>query len=70
MLKLPVVPVALDSGDHWPKAFIKRPGTVTMRFGAPIPPGLPRGEIEARVLTAINQLQRPGRPADTMIETQ
>jgi 1-acyl-sn-glycerol-3-phosphate acyltransferase len=58
-LKLPVVPVALDSGRLWPRhRFVKRPGIVTMRFGAPIPPGLPRGEIEASVHSAINQLER------------
>lgn len=56
-LDLPVVPVALDSGRLWPKnKFVKRPGIVTMRFGAPIPPGLPRKEIEARVHAAINAL--------------
>ena len=63
ILKLPVVPVALDSGSAWPKAFIKRPGVVTFRFGAPIAPGLPRDEIEARVHAAINQLQSPARTA-------
>ncbi len=57
ILKLPVVPVALDSGTAWPKAFIKYPGIVHMRVGAPIPPGLPRAEIEARVLAAINSLR-------------
>lgn len=56
MLKLPVVPVALDSGQVWPKGFVKRSGTVTMRFGEPIPPGLPREEIERRVHAAINAL--------------
>jgi 1-acyl-sn-glycerol-3-phosphate acyltransferase len=57
-LKLPVVPVALDSGRVWPRRrFVKRPGTVTMRFGAPIPAGLPRAEIEARVHAAINILE-------------
>jgi 1-acyl-sn-glycerol-3-phosphate acyltransferase len=56
-LGLPVVPVALDSGRIWPRRrFVKRPGTVTMRFGAPIPPGLPRKEAEARVHAAINAL--------------
>ena len=56
-LKLPVVPVALDSGRLWPRhKFVKRPGIVTMRFGAPIPPGLSRAEIEAAVHAAINQL--------------
>jgi 1-acyl-sn-glycerol-3-phosphate acyltransferase len=57
-LGLPVVPLALDSGRVWPRrAFAKRPGTVTMRFGDPIPPGLPRREVEARVHAAINALE-------------
>jgi 1-acyl-sn-glycerol-3-phosphate acyltransferase len=57
-LGLPVVPVALDSGKVWPRrSFVKRPGVVTMRFGKPIPPGLPRREAEARVHAAINALE-------------
>jgi 1-acyl-sn-glycerol-3-phosphate acyltransferase len=53
-----VVPVALDSGRIWPRrGFVKRPGIVTMRFGEPIPPGLPRKEAEARVHSAINALE-------------
>lgn len=55
-LKLPVVPVALDSGRIWPKGLVKYPGTITLRFGAPIPPGLDRDTIEARVHSAINEL--------------
>jgi 1-acyl-sn-glycerol-3-phosphate acyltransferase len=56
-LGLPVVPVSLDSGKVWPrKSFVKRPGVVTMRFGTPIPPGLPRREAEAAVHAAINLL--------------
>ena len=57
VLGLPVVPVALDSGRVWPRGWIKRSGTVTMRFGAPIPPGLPRKEIEQRLHDAINALE-------------
>lgn len=58
-LKLPVVPVAIDSGRLWGRnAFFKRSGTVTFRFGEPIPPGLPRAEIEARVHAAINALDK------------
>jgi len=57
MLKLPVVPVAIDSGSVWPKNFIKYPGTVHLAVGAPIPPGLRRDDIEARVHAAINSLQ-------------
>lgn len=57
-LGLPVVPIALNSGRIWPRGeFVKRPGTVTMRVGETIPPGLPRAEIEARVHAAINALE-------------
>lgn len=57
MLKLPIVPVALDSGRLAPKgAFIKRPGVVTFQVGETIPPGLAREEVEARVHEAINRL--------------
>lgn len=56
LLKLPVVPVALDSGRVWRKGFVKQAGTITLRFGEAIPPGLERGDIEARVHAAINAL--------------
>jgi len=59
MLKIPVVPVAIDSGKVWPKHGPKLPGTVTFRFGDPIPPGLPREEAERRVHAAINALDVP-----------
>lgn len=55
LLGLPVVPVAVDSGPFYHRRW-KRPGTITYRLGEPIPPGLPREEIEARVLEAINAL--------------
>lgn len=56
MLALPVVPVAVDSGKVWPRKGPKRPGVVTFRFGAIVPPGLPRAEAEARVHAGINAL--------------
>lgn len=57
-LGVPVVPIALDSGFVSPRnSFVKTPGVVTMRFGEPIPAGLPREEIEARVHAAINVLE-------------
>ena len=59
MLALPVVPVASNSGELWPKKGLKRAGTITFRFGEPIPPGLPRAEVEARVHAAINVLDQP-----------
>ena len=59
-LKLPVVAVAVDSGRLAPRnSFVKRPGIVTFRFAEPIPPGLKRDEVEARVHAAINALE-PG----------
>lgn len=45
-LKIPVVPVALNSGVYWKKdAFIKRPGKIIIEFLPPIPPGLPKEEF-------------------------
>lgn len=55
MLGLPVIPVAVNSGPLYHRRW-KRPGTITYRFGDPIPPGLPREDIEARVTEAINAL--------------
>lgn len=58
LLGLPVVPVAVNSGPLYHRWW-KRPGVVTIQYGEPIPPGLPREEIEARVLGAINALNGP-----------
>ena len=34
----PVIPIAMNSGDFWPRrAFLKRPGTITVSVGPPIP---------------------------------
>lgn len=59
LLGLPVVPVAVDSGPLYHRWW-KRKGTITVRAGEAIPPGLPRKEVEARVRAAINVLNRPG----------
>jgi 1-acyl-sn-glycerol-3-phosphate acyltransferase len=58
LLGLPVVPVAVNSGPLYHRG-LKRAGTITYRFGAPIEPGLPRAEAEARVEAAINALNVP-----------
>ena len=56
-LGLPVIPIALDSGRLWGRGFVHHSGTVTIRAREPIPAGLPRKEIEARVHAAINAFE-------------
>jgi 1-acyl-sn-glycerol-3-phosphate acyltransferase len=56
-LGLPVVPVAVDTGRLWGRGLVHRSGTVTLKVGDTIPPGLKRSEIEARVHVAINALE-------------
>jgi 1-acyl-sn-glycerol-3-phosphate acyltransferase len=66
-LKVPVVPVALNSGLYWGRrAFIKRPGTITVEILPPIQPGLDRKavmqELESRIEPAAAALaQKPAR---------
>lgn len=53
-LKLPVVPVALNSGVFWPRrAFVKRSGTIEVEILPPIPAGLPRTAFVGRLRAAI-----------------
>ena len=62
-LGLPVIPVAVDSGRLWSGGLVYQPGVVTFKIGAAIPPGLERGEIEARVHAAINALESAPQPS-------
>ncbi len=55
LLRLPVIPVAVDSGPLYHRLW-KQSGTIRYRFAEEIPAGLPREEIEARVEAAINAL--------------
>lgn len=50
-----IVPVAHDAGDYWPRrGWVKRPGTVTFRIGAPIDPaGREPREVNEQVQTWI-----------------
>ena len=53
-LKLPVVPVAINSGAFWATSgFMKYSGTITVSYLPPIPPGLPTDEFLRRLETAI-----------------
>ena len=58
---VPVIPVALNSGLFWGRrAFVKRPGTITVAFLEPMPRGLGRAafmaELEARLESESNRL--------------
>lgn len=55
LIAMPVIPVAVNSGPLYHRLW-KRRGTITMRFGEPIPAGLPRDRVEAQVHAAINAL--------------
>src|SRR5205085_12132295 len=62
-LALPVVPAAVNSGLYWGRrSFVKRPGRIALAFLEPIPPGLPRREmmakLEARIEAATASLER------------
>lgn len=51
---VPVVPVALNSGLFWRRrGFIKQPGTITIEFLEPIPPGLDNKEFLERLKNSI-----------------
>jgi 1-acyl-sn-glycerol-3-phosphate acyltransferase len=61
--KVPVVPVALNSGLFWGRrAFIKKPGTIVVQILPPIPPGLDRKafmrDLESRIEPASAALAR------------
>jgi len=53
-LRVPCVPVALNSGVFWPRRSLdRRPGTIVVEFLDPIPPGLPKAEFLERLKDAI-----------------
>lgn len=63
-----VVPVALDSGRFWGRrAFVKRPGTITVEFLPPVPAGLSRrafmADLEERTEIASDRLACCGQLA-------
>jgi 1-acyl-sn-glycerol-3-phosphate acyltransferase len=53
---VPCVPVALNSGLFWPRRrFLRFPGTITVEFLDPIPPGLDRTAFFARLQEEIER---------------
>ena len=52
---VPVVPVALNSGQFWGRnAFKKTPGTITVEYLKPIPAGLKRRDFMAQLKESID----------------
>jgi 1-acyl-sn-glycerol-3-phosphate acyltransferase len=58
-LKMPLVPVAIDSGTVWPRHGAKHPGVIRFVFQPAIAPGLNRRDVDRLVHTAINVLEQP-----------
>jgi 1-acyl-sn-glycerol-3-phosphate acyltransferase len=69
--KTPVVPIAMNSGDCWPRnAFIKKPGLITVSIGKPISPeGLSSAELMAQVENWIESEMRVITPAAYAVQT-
>jgi 1-acyl-sn-glycerol-3-phosphate acyltransferase len=71
-LKVPCVPLALNSGLFWPRRSLMRyPGVIVVEILPPIPAGLPRREFAARLQADVEAatarlcdeaLTRPNRP--------
>ena len=61
----PVVPIAVNSGDCWPRnAFIKKPGTIVVSIGPPIAPqGLTANQLMEKVEDWIESEMRVITPA-------
>jgi 1-acyl-sn-glycerol-3-phosphate acyltransferase len=64
-LDVPCVPVATNSGVHWPAhGFLRYPGVIVVEFLKPIEPGLRRPafmqELQDRIETASNALLAEG----------
>ena len=69
---LPVIPVATDSGMLWGRrAFIKRPGTITISVLPALPAGLPRPVLIERLETLIeaeSDRLMAGHPVDNTVD--
>jgi 1-acyl-sn-glycerol-3-phosphate acyltransferase len=68
LLGVPCVPVVLDSGRCWPPdSWLKYPGTIHVRVGEPIAPGIDRAVFPA-VLKERLGLAEPGAESRTAAE--
>jgi 1-acyl-sn-glycerol-3-phosphate acyltransferase len=64
--KVPVIPIALNAGECWPKnSFIKKPGVITVSIGKPIPsegrtPNELIQEVEKWIESEMRVISSPG----------
>jgi 1-acyl-sn-glycerol-3-phosphate acyltransferase len=66
--KLPVIPVATDSGRCWSRrAFRKFPGTIHIVVHPPLPPGMPRDVLMATLETQIQNIGSVGATVDNSV---
>jgi 1-acyl-sn-glycerol-3-phosphate acyltransferase len=64
--RLPVIPVSIDSGLYWGrKAYRKRPGTVRIVVGQPIPPQINRKALMRALEDGLTAIDRE-RPSGTI----
>ena len=63
-LRLPVVPVAVNSGLFWPRGAATRAGTIVVSYLAALAPGLPAAEFLRGTEGAIDRELDRWRPAD------
>ena len=73
-LALPMVPAAVNSGLYWGRrSFVKRPGRIVLSFLDPVPPGLPRREVMAKLEMCIEAataaLEREAAEGDASTKT-
>ena len=64
-MKVPILPIAHNAGWIWPKGVMgKRPGTITLSIGKPIPPdAMDPAQLTRAVETWIEgEVHRLGRP--------
>jgi 1-acyl-sn-glycerol-3-phosphate acyltransferase len=69
-LGLAVIPVATNSGLHWPRSRLGlQPGPIRIAIGAPIPPGLPREKLLAAIEAFWRKAEETGfQPVDKSVD--
>jgi 1-acyl-sn-glycerol-3-phosphate acyltransferase len=73
IMRVPVIPVATNSGLCWPRdGFRKPPGVITVALLPPLPVGLPREQLmptlEAVIEAATDQLCGVRNPVDKLVD--